>query len=275
MRDILKTIFVIIGTMIGAGFASGQEIYLFFNRYGTMGILGLIISCTLAGIIIYKVFQIVKNKKTHTYSEFLETISSNKKINKIMQVMIQGFLLVSFYIMVAGFSAYFNQEFRILIYVPAVIMAILCYITFINDTKGIVYINTILIPFLCSFIYYLGIKNLGFTNTYFENNSGISDISTKLTLLCSGIPILKSNVDSILTYIMVYTRKMYNQFLSKGSLDLPKDTSPEDRTPIRVQLLENSFVESDLILGLFVNFYYEHIYEKDISNLNKSFNKFF
>ena len=76
MRDILKTIFVIIGTMIGAGFASGQEIYLFFNRYGTMGILGLIISCTLAGIIIYKVFQIVKNKKIHTYSEFLENISN-------------------------------------------------------------------------------------------------------------------------------------------------------------------------------------------------------
>ena len=78
MRDILKTIFVIIGTMIGAGFASGQEIYLFFNRYGTMGILGLIISCALTGIIIYKVFQIVKNKKIHTYSEFLENISSNK-----------------------------------------------------------------------------------------------------------------------------------------------------------------------------------------------------
>lgn len=170
MRDILKTIFVIIGTMIGAGFASGQEIYLFFNRYGTMGILGLIISCTLAGIIIYKVFQIVKNKKIHTYSEFLENISSNKKINKIMQIMIQGFLLVSFYIMVAGFSEYFNQEFGILIYIPAVIMAILCYITFINDTKGIVYINTILIPLLCAFIFYLGIKNLGFTNTYFENN---------------------------------------------------------------------------------------------------------
>ena len=170
MRDILKTIFVIIGTMIGAGFASGQEIYLFFNRYGTMGILGLIISCALTGIIIYKVFQIVKNKKIHTYSEFLENISSNKKINKIMQIMIQGFLLVSFYIMVAGFSAYFNQEFGILIYIPAVIMAILCYITFINDTKGIVYINTILIPLLCAFIFYLGIKNLGFTNTYFENN---------------------------------------------------------------------------------------------------------
>ena len=29
----LKTIFVIIGTIIGAGFASGQEIYSFFNIY--------------------------------------------------------------------------------------------------------------------------------------------------------------------------------------------------------------------------------------------------
>ncbi len=170
MKDILKTIFVIIGTMIGAGFASGQEIYLFFNKYGTIGILGMIISCVLTGLIIYKVFHIVKTKKIHTYSEFLESISSNKKINKIMKIMIQGFLLVSFYIMVAGFSAYFNQEFGILIYIPAVIMAILCYITFANDTKGIVYINTILIPFLCVFIFYLGIKNLDFTTMYFQNN---------------------------------------------------------------------------------------------------------
>ena len=33
-KDIMKIVFVIIGTMIGAGFASGQEIYLFFFSYG-------------------------------------------------------------------------------------------------------------------------------------------------------------------------------------------------------------------------------------------------
>ena len=130
----------------------------------------MIISCLITGIVIYKVFDIVKNKNIHTYSEFLKEINSNKKINKIMQIMIQAFLLVSFYIMVAGFSAYFNQEFGTLIYIPAIIMAILCYATFVNDTKGIVYINTILIPFLCIVIYYLGIKNIDYTVTYFENN---------------------------------------------------------------------------------------------------------
>ena len=35
IKRISKAIFVIIGTLIGAGFASGQEIYLFFYQYGT------------------------------------------------------------------------------------------------------------------------------------------------------------------------------------------------------------------------------------------------
>lgn len=193
MKDILKTILVIIGTMIGAGFASGQEIYLFFNKYGTIGALGMVISCAITGVVIYKVLNIVKNKNIHTYSQFLEAINSNKKINKIMQLMIQVFLLVSFYIMVAGFSAYFNQEFEILIYIPAIIMAILCYITFANDTKGIVYINTILIPFLCVFIWYLGIKNFDFTIMYFENNI---NINYQFGWLFSGI--LYASYNSIL-----------------------------------------------------------------------------
>lgn len=34
MKDVKKVSFVIIGTTIGAGFASGQEIQLFFNHYG-------------------------------------------------------------------------------------------------------------------------------------------------------------------------------------------------------------------------------------------------
>ena len=60
MKNVFKISFVIIGTMIGAGFASGQEINLFFNRYGNIGILGMILSCFLTGFIIYQVFQILQ-----------------------------------------------------------------------------------------------------------------------------------------------------------------------------------------------------------------------
>ena len=88
MKDICKVSFVIIGTIIGAGFASGQEISAFFNIYGVKGILGIIISNILTGIIIFKVFKIVQKKQIHNYNEFLEVISSNKKINKIIKTIV-------------------------------------------------------------------------------------------------------------------------------------------------------------------------------------------
>lgn len=171
MKDIFKVSFVIIGTMIGAGFASGQEIYLFFNHYGKIGILGIIISCTLTALIIYSTFKILIKKHIHTHSELLENLNKNKKINNIIEIMIKSFLAVSFFIMVAGFSAYFKQEFKIPTYISAIVMAVLCYITFMNDTKGIVSINTVLIPFLTIFIFYLGIKNLPFTINNIQNDT--------------------------------------------------------------------------------------------------------
>ena len=58
MKKIFKTVFVIIGTLIGAGFASGQEIYIFFYQYGINGILGITISSILLGYVVYKVLYI-------------------------------------------------------------------------------------------------------------------------------------------------------------------------------------------------------------------------
>lgn len=50
MSDILKIVFVVIGTFIGAGFASGQEIYTFFYIYGLNGIYGIGISALVIRI---------------------------------------------------------------------------------------------------------------------------------------------------------------------------------------------------------------------------------
>lgn len=174
MKNILKISFVIIGTMIGAGFASGQEINLFFNRYGNIGILGIILSCLLTSFIIYQVFRILQKRNVQNYSEFLENIGLHKKLKQMVQIIISIFLLLSFYIMVAGFCAYFKQEFHIPIWISSMVMALLCYITFRRDMKGIISINTFLIPFLIVFIFYLGIKNIPFLNSYFSQPSNLN-----------------------------------------------------------------------------------------------------
>ena len=55
MKNIIKSVSVIVGAVVGAGFASGQEIYSFFNVYNENGLVGIIISSILLGFIIYKV----------------------------------------------------------------------------------------------------------------------------------------------------------------------------------------------------------------------------
>lgn len=146
--EILKVVFVIIGTLIGAGFASGQEIYAFFFSFGIKGLLGILISSSLIGITIYKTFQIVYKNNTNNYGDFLNRFIKNKKINNITNSIINIFILVSFYIMIAGFGAYLQQEFNLNSIIGSCILAILCLILFKTNVNGLVKVNEILIPIL-------------------------------------------------------------------------------------------------------------------------------
>jgi uncharacterized membrane protein YkvI len=146
--NIFKVVFVIIGALIGAGFASGQEIYTFFFSLGIKGIFGIILSSFIIGATIYKTFKILENNNINNYKDFLDFLIKNKKIKEITNIIINIFILVSFYIMIAGFGAYLNQEFNLNRIIGSGILAILCLILFRTNIKGIVKINEILIPIL-------------------------------------------------------------------------------------------------------------------------------
>ena len=161
--------FSIIGALIGAGFASGQEIYLFFYRYGINGIFGIIFCCLLIGIIIYKVLKIINKYNINNYKEFLDFIfkSRNKYLNisYIMNIIVNLFLLVCFFIMIAGFGAYFKQEFNINKIIGSAILSIISFIFFMMDIKGVTKANSIVVPILIIFILFIGIKNINLINS--------------------------------------------------------------------------------------------------------------
>ena len=146
--SILKVVFVIIGTLIGAGFASGQEIYIFFFSYGIKGLIGIIVSSILIGITIYKTFKITQKNNTKNYKEFLDCLIKNKKVKEITNIIVNIFILASFYIMIAGFGAYLEQELGVNSILGSTILSILCLIIFKTNTKGFVKANSILIPIL-------------------------------------------------------------------------------------------------------------------------------
>ncbi len=143
----------------------GKEIYLFFGIYGKNGIIGIIISQILIGIIVAKTLNISNRNEIENYSELTNHISQNNKINEMIKIIVNIFLLLSFYVMIAGFSAYFSQELGIPNIVGTIVIIILCYIIFMGDIEGIIKVNTILIPVLIAFIILLITKNMdAYTN---------------------------------------------------------------------------------------------------------------
>lgn len=177
MRKILESLkvsFVIIGTIIGAGFASGQEIYTFFNIYGLKGLVGIFVSCLLMGIVIYKTLKISMELKSKEYEDFVKLIIPQKlQSNKILIFTINNiiniFLLISFFIMISGFASYFFQEFNVPKIYGGIIIAILSLITFFKDINGIVKINTYLIPILILLVILLGVKQINCGKLDFYN----------------------------------------------------------------------------------------------------------
>lgn len=76
--------------------------------------------------------------------------------------------------MIAGFSAYFEQELNLPKIVGSLLIILLCYITFTKNINGIIKVNTFLIPILVIFIFIFGIKNISVNNENIIENNKIS-----------------------------------------------------------------------------------------------------
>ena len=201
IKNIFNICFVIIGTIIGAGFASGKEIYTFFCIYGINGLWGILISNGIIGLVIYLTFNIVLKNNISTYSDFTKYLVGNNKllnytINNIMNI----FLLISFIVMVSGFGAYFNQEFSLPIFIGAIIISFLSFITFFKDINGIVKINSFLIPILIFLIILLGLKE-----KIYLINSNILPVSSNLSWFLKSI--LYASYNSIVLIPIIINMK--------------------------------------------------------------------
>jgi len=161
MKNSIKILFVIIGTLVGAGFASGKEIYSFFFIYGTKGIIGIFISALIISLTIYKVLKICYENKITKYEDFCKYIGS-----KLMSNIVNIFLLITFFIMISGFSSFLKQEFNINSIIGSLIIIIMCYFTILKNINGLIKVSDYLIPILIIFLIIISSKNLNIINNY-------------------------------------------------------------------------------------------------------------
>lgn len=148
MKNIFKCVLIIIGTFIGAGFASGQEVASFFNVFLNKGLIGIIISSLLFGIVIFKILRL---KNIEKYEDLV-------KNNKLVLFVMKAFMFVCFCIMISGVGTYAEQEFNLSFWVGAISIAIICFIAFMFKFNGLEKINNILVPIILLGIVLIGIN---------------------------------------------------------------------------------------------------------------------
>lgn len=159
MKNNIKAISVIIGTMIGAGFASGKEVYVFFAQYKIMGLIGAVVSSIITAIVIYATLKISKSYKIENNNKFVDIISKKDNMSTIVKNIINTFLLASFWIMCAGLCSFFKQEFDIPIIITALISGCIIYILLMTNIEGIMKLNTLIVPIMILAILYISIIN--------------------------------------------------------------------------------------------------------------------
>lgn len=115
---------------------------------------------TLIGLVCYKTFAFILEEDINSYNEMLFKITGNRRFLSVpLNLIVQIFLLATFYIMVAGFSAYFYQELNVTRIIGGVVIAVLSLLTFYKGINGIVKVNLYLIPILILLTMFLGFKN--------------------------------------------------------------------------------------------------------------------
>lgn len=196
---------VYVGTVLGAGFASGQEMLKFFSHYGYKGMFGLVITGFLFGFIGFIVLSICYTQHCTSYKEFINTVAG-KMWSQFFGIIVMVFMLICFCAMFAGFGALLKQRFDMPFYLGVTIMAVCCFITFLFDIKGIVALNTLLAPVLLCGSVFLGLYLWVFRDTVAISNFSHMVIVIKDNFMTSTLLYVAYN---IITAIVVLCSLTY------------------------------------------------------------------
>mgnify|MGYP001213536892 CR=1 FL=1 len=152
---VLQIAFTYVGTVVGAGFASGKEILHFFTRYGWMATLTIGFASALFVWLGTKLMLIAHELNAESYEDMNKHLFGNKWggwFSLFSLVVLFGITAV----MLAGAGSVLEEHFR-LSYQFGLLLTLLCaYAVIVKGIKAIMAVNTVVVPLM------LGISGLLF-----------------------------------------------------------------------------------------------------------------
>jgi uncharacterized membrane protein YkvI len=157
--SIFKIASAYIGTVVGAGFASGQEVLQFFSAFGWSGLWGIAISSLLFFMIGYSVLLLGRNLKAKSHVDIVQ-FTNGKVLGFCIDIIITIFLFGALAAMIAGAGAIFHEHFRIPAIWGTLVMALFTLLTVVTGTKGVINAISYVVPFLILSVLFISIYSL-------------------------------------------------------------------------------------------------------------------
>ncbi|MDF2678540.1 MAG: hypothetical protein K0Q97_2892, partial [Bacillota bacterium] len=170
-----------IGTVIGAGYSSGQEILQFFNAFEEKGLFSLVVATLLFIIYAYMPLSLGKKLNCTNYEKVISFY--NSKLAKIFtDILITFTLFGTLTIMIAASSTTFHTAFELPTYAGGIILCLLLIMSLFTGLDGIMKVLSAIVPVMV-----LGALGMGF---YFIINPIFVAEATKEIVINSS-PLIK------------------------------------------------------------------------------------
>ncbi|KIX90680.1 membrane protein [Staphylococcus microti] len=136
-REAIKIAFAYVGVVVGAGFSTGQEVLQFFSKHGIYSYIGVLISGIILTFIGRQVAKIGTAFDADNHETTLEYLFGKKFGLIIDYVLILSLFAVTI-TMIAGAGSTFEESFGVPVWLGALIMCALVYLTLLMDFNKIV-----------------------------------------------------------------------------------------------------------------------------------------
>lgn len=141
---------VYVGTVIGAGFATGREIVEFFSRFGFYGFITILIAgyvfIFLGAKIMVKSIEI----QATSFEDFNDHLFG-KRLAKVMNIFMMVMLIGVCAVMLSGAEALFAEQLGISRSIGSLLTIVLTLIIMALGVKGLFAVNTFVVPILILF----------------------------------------------------------------------------------------------------------------------------
>jgi uncharacterized membrane protein YkvI len=148
---ILKVAAVYVSCVIGAGFASGQEIMQFFTLFGRKGLWGTGLAAILFSLFGMLIMTLAVKLRTSNY-QGIYLFLLGKRLARLMDTLSLFMLPGSLVVMLTASGAIWAEQFGFSVWLGSTLTALITCLVITRGLRGIIAINSILVPLKIIFI---------------------------------------------------------------------------------------------------------------------------